>query len=75
MVVTCEFDPLRDEGQAYAAALAKAGVPVQEVRARGHTHLSPTMVDVVVSGEPVRAQMAEALRGFFAPTQGARAAR
>jgi len=66
MVVTCEFDPLRDEGQAYAAALADAGVPVQALRARGHTHLSPTMVDVVVSGEPVRAQMAEALRGFFA---------
>ena len=70
MVVTCEFDPLRDEGQAYAAALAKAGVPVQELRARGHTHLSPTMVDVVVSGEPVRAKMAEALRGFFAAPAG-----
>lgn len=65
MVVTCEFDPLRDEGQAYAAALAGAGVPVQELRARGHTHTSPTMVDVVISGEPVRARMAEALRGFF----------
>ena len=71
-VVTCEFDPLRDEGQAYAAALASAGVPVQELRARGHTHLSPTMVDVVVSGEPLRAQMAAALRGFF-PGQAARA--
>ena len=44
---------------------AKAGVAVKELRARGHTHLSPTMVDVVVSGEPVRAAMAEAIRGFF----------
>jgi acetyl esterase/lipase len=75
MVVTCEFDPLRDEGQAYAAALANAGVPVQQLCARGHTHLSPTMVDVVVSGEPVRAQMAEALRGFFAPAQARSAGR
>jgi acetyl esterase/lipase len=41
MVVTCEFDPLRDEGQVYAAALARAGVPVQELRARGHTHSRP----------------------------------
>jgi len=65
MIVTCEFDPLRDEGQAYAQALARAGVPVKELRARGHTHLSPTMVDVVLSGEPVRAAMAEALQGFF----------
>jgi acetyl esterase/lipase/predicted enzyme related to lactoylglutathione lyase len=73
MVVTCEFDPLRDEGRAYAAALARAGVPVQELHARGHTHTSLTMVDVVISGEPVRARMAEALRGFFSlarPEQG-----
>ncbi len=71
MVVTCEFDPLRDEGQAYADALARAGVPVQELHARGHTHTSLTMVDVVISGEPVRARMAKALREFFslAPLQ------
>ena len=68
LVVTCEFDPLRDEGQAYAAALSHAGVPVQQLCARGHTHLSPTMVDVVVSGEPVRACIAAALIGFFAPS-------
>jgi cation diffusion facilitator CzcD-associated flavoprotein CzcO/acetyl esterase/lipase len=66
IVVTAEFDPLRDEGDAYAKALAKAGVATQHVRARGHTHLSLTMVDVVVSGAPIRAQIADALRGFFA---------
>ena len=66
MVVTCEFDPLRDEGNAYAAALARAGVPTEHVQARGHTHLSTTMVDMVVSGEPIRDQMAAALRRFLA---------
>ncbi len=64
-VVTCEFDPLRDEGIAYAEAMAAAGVPVRQLRARGHTHTSLTMVDVVLSGAGVREQMAGALREFF----------
>ena len=61
----CEFDPLRDEGMAYAQALAAAGVPVRYIRARGHTHTSLTMVDMVLSGAPVRAEIAEAVRGLF----------
>jgi cation diffusion facilitator CzcD-associated flavoprotein CzcO/acetyl esterase/lipase len=61
VVVTAEFDPLRDEGDAYADALAAAGVPVRHIRARGHIHTSVTMVDAVISGAPVRAEMAEAL--------------
>ena len=65
IVVTAEFDPLRDDGEAYAAALQAAGVPTEYVPARGHTHQSPAMVDVVISGAPVRARMADALRGFF----------
>jgi cation diffusion facilitator CzcD-associated flavoprotein CzcO/acetyl esterase/lipase len=63
-VVTCEFDPLRDEGQAYAEAMAAAGVPVRELRARGQFHMSPAMVDVVVTSAPMREDMARALRRF-----------
>jgi len=65
IVVTAEFDPLRDVGEAYAAALDAARVPTELVRARGHTHLSVSMVDVVISGAPIRARMADALRRFF----------
>jgi len=64
-IVAADFDPLRDEGAAYARALEAAGVPVRLTRARGHTHTSVTMVGTVISGAPVRAEIAEALRNFF----------
>ena len=62
--MTCEFDPLRDEGVAYAEALGAAGVPVEQLKARGHIHTSFTMVDVVITGASGRARMAEVLRRF-----------
>ena len=71
-VVTCEFDPLRDEGVAYAEALAAAGVPVDQLKARGHFHSSFTMVDVVITGASGRAQMADALREFAGLAPGRR---
>jgi acetyl esterase len=38
IVVTAEHDPLRDEGNAYAEALAAAGVPVVHRVESGHVH-------------------------------------
>ncbi len=65
MVVTCQFDPLRDEGDAYAAALASAGVPVRHLRCRGQVHTSLTAVGQLVSGTGARAEMADALAAFL----------
>ena len=64
MIVTAQFDPLRDEGRAYAEALAAAGVPVHHETARGHNHTSITMVDMLPSGRPWRELMGEELKGF-----------
>jgi cation diffusion facilitator CzcD-associated flavoprotein CzcO/acetyl esterase/lipase len=71
LVVTAEFDPLRDEGVAYADALSAAGVPVHHLAARGHIHTSLPMVDVVLSGAEIRAQMSEVMRSFFRATVAA----
>ena len=65
VLVACEFDPLRDEGLAYAAALEEAGVPVQRIWGRGHTHVSLSMVGLVLSGARVREEMAGAVRDLL----------
>ncbi len=65
MIVTCEFDPLRDEGDAYAEALAAAGVEVEHLQAEGQTHTSTSAVDVLITPTATRAAMGDALRGIF----------
>jgi acetyl esterase len=45
MILTAEYDPLRDEGEAYGVRLAEAGVPVQVHRAAGLFHCFLAMAD------------------------------
>lgn len=65
MVVTAEFDPLRDEGSAYAARLQDAGVPVRASRYDGVIHGFFWMGGVLEDGRAVLAEMADELRKQF----------
>ena len=47
VVITAEFDPLRDEGEAYADRLEAAGVRVVRRRFEGHFHGSLSMAKLV----------------------------
>jgi acetyl esterase len=61
LVVTAEFDPLRDEGDAYAARLAALGVPTSHVRFGGMFHGFFSLADFVDDGKAANALAAAAL--------------
>jgi acetyl esterase len=62
-VLTAEFDPLRDEGEAYAERLRDAGVPTTLRRYDGQIHGFAAMFEVFDQGKVALAQIAEVLRG------------
>jgi acetyl esterase len=61
-VVTAGFDPLRDEGEAYAARLAAAGVPTAARRHPGLIHGFASMTAVSQASHDAVVEMAGALR-------------
>jgi acetyl esterase len=65
LVITAEFDPLRDEGERYAELLRAAGIPVQLIRYNGMIHGFFTMSAIIDQGRKAIQQSAAALRIAF----------
>jgi acetyl esterase len=66
VVITAEFDPLRDEGRAYAAALADAGVRVEPLQYDGEIHDFYTFESMLPDASDALDRMAKALRSSLA---------
>jgi acetyl esterase/lipase len=67
-VLTAEYDPLRDEGEAYARRLADAGVPVELARYDGQVHGFIRMDGAIERAAAAQARIATVIRKAL--TQG-----
>lgn len=65
-VVTAGFDPLRDEGRAYAELLADDGVPVEHIHYPGVIHGFISLPDLLSTADEALSDIAAELRGALA---------
>ena len=65
LIITAEFDPLRDEAEEYGKKLREAGVPVQISRYEGMVHGFVSMADMLDKGKQGVAEATAALKRAF----------
>ncbi len=70
MVLTAGYDPLRDEGVAYADRLGAAGVVTSHVHFPGQVHAFFSLPHMLADARAAHALAAVALAGALAPTAG-----
>ena len=70
IVVTAEYDPLRDDGEAYAARLAELGVATTLVRFSGQIHAFFSMFGLLDDARTAQAMVAEAVHTAFTKQVG-----
>lgn len=62
VVAVCEYDPLRDEGIAYAAALQAAGVPTTQLTYAGQIHGFFSLAALIPSARAAQSEICAAFR-------------
>jgi acetyl esterase len=65
-VITAEFDPLRDEGEAYAEKLRELGVAVTNTRYDGQIHGFYSMTGMIPAADQAQAESIRLLKKAFA---------
>jgi len=65
LIITAEFDPLRDEGEAYGAKLKNAGVDVVSTRYKGVTHGFITRDKITEKADDVISEISSYFKNQF----------
>jgi acetyl esterase len=74
LVLTCEYDLLRDDGQRYAERLREAGVPVREMQVEGMIHGYLRWRGVIDAAQGHLAEVCDAIRQALERAESAAAA-
>lgn len=70
LVISAEYDPLRDEGESYAERLRESGVPAEVTRYAGMAHGFFTMSGTLDAARRAVEQATAHLRGVFTDAAG-----